>query len=922
MGTESLNGLWKFAYTEKEREEIPENWEFCMEMPVPGYWDDSLEGMKQTPMWSRGVRFNPEYRRIEYPLGTGKPADASLPYLVGHGWYKKEIETDSMKEDTRIFLEVGEAVTELRVFVNGSLFGTHKNLMTASEFELTDALYPGKKMELVLEISNQQRDMISTTYRGYKGFTGGIYGNTFLHTTGVCAIKALHVYPNSQMKYLHFHMELSNKENTSLELHWRLCERDGDIVKEGMEHAKNGINEFFCSTDGLKQWSEEEPYLYWLEIDVLEGGVLSDQKKQVIGIRRAERQGKVLFLNKEPVYLRGLTEHAYFPLTCTPPLDKGYYRRIVKKYKEIGFNWIRFHTTVPNELYLEACDELGMLVQVEAPNGFEDSMWDEIIVKCRKHPSVILYCGGNEERLTDAMISRLEKVAALLRRLAPGTLFSPMQALPYVDWLLEEKNVSIETMPIPHNPAKLRWLKNFSDVFQPQKDIGFNRLDADWREIDEKLNFYERPYTSHEVGINDGYIDLDLEKRYEGTRIGTALYAGARENLRAAGVLQKARIYYENSCFWSMVIRKIYIERLRLCCNVNGYDYLGAIDCHWHRTGYTPGILNEFHEYKPGESREEILRYNGKNVILLDIPVQRDLYAGEEVSYLVYVSVYEHEELGSAQWSCYLTDDNGKCLWRCEEAVEQIQIGKCTMVGSVRLIIPGGKSPRKCCFELSYVSNSVRMENRYNVWIYPKEEPKQGEVLICKDVDKTVFEKLYNGENVLFLNSFGMNTAPLSYTKMLAGRTLGNSASVIYDHPSLNDFPHEGWGDLQFYPLFEDASSILFDDDMPIDFEPIIEIVSSYKMIFKQSALFEFRYGKGKAMVCTLNLSGERPAQKRLLYSLLRYMNSNSFQPIQMIRNKNEIQKLFYRKQKLLLDYSQETGFDGNAVKLRKGKEV
>ena len=63
----------------------------------------------------------------------------------------------------------------------------------------------------------------------------------------------------------------------------------------------------------------------------------------------------------------GLTDHGYFPLTCTPPMDTAYYRKAVQKYQEIGFNWIRFHTTAPHEAYLDACDELGMMVQVEAP---------------------------------------------------------------------------------------------------------------------------------------------------------------------------------------------------------------------------------------------------------------------------------------------------------------------------------------------------------------------------------------------------------------------------------------------------------------------------------------------------------------------------------------------------------------------------
>ena len=75
-----------------------------------------------------------------------------------------------------------------------------------------------------------------------------------------------------------------------------------------------------------------------------------------------------LFLTGAPVYLRGVTEHGYFARTVHAPRDLEYWRMVARRRKELGFNFVRFHTFVPPEEYLDATDELGMLVQVDAPH--------------------------------------------------------------------------------------------------------------------------------------------------------------------------------------------------------------------------------------------------------------------------------------------------------------------------------------------------------------------------------------------------------------------------------------------------------------------------------------------------------------------------------------------------------------------------
>ena len=55
---------------------------------------------------------------------------------------------------------------------------------------------------------------------------------------------------------------------------------------------------------------------------------------------------------------------------------------------------------------------------------------------------------------------------------------------------------------------------------------------------------------------------------------------------------------------------------------------LGDIDHHWHTFGYRAGMMNEFYEMKPGETAENVRRYNGESVLLTDLGTERCFGAG------------------------------------------------------------------------------------------------------------------------------------------------------------------------------------------------------------------------------------------------------------------------------------------------------
>ena len=116
-------------------------------------------------------------------------------------------------------------------------------------------------------------------------------------------------------------------------------------------------------------------------------------------------------------YIRGAKAHDHANLLGLPL--KEFYLKNLKEAKKFGFNFVRFHSVVPEEELFEAADEAGMLVHVELRpphdiyNNLEEMVTtgnaivpeeflSETVNKCFNHPSLAVYCIGNEIKRASA----------------------------------------------------------------------------------------------------------------------------------------------------------------------------------------------------------------------------------------------------------------------------------------------------------------------------------------------------------------------------------------------------------------------------------------------------------------------------------------------------------------------------------------
>lgn len=893
----TLNGIWDFFYNpqefEAEKTALPRIKDYSGKMVIPGYWDDHYELFDEEDFFGLAARFNPDYRKVHFPMGKSLTPHAASSFLVGSGYYRKEIELD-LDENERVFMNIGPAMWGCFVYCNGNYAGKTTGYSVPSVYELTNFVKKGLN-ELIIIVCNfhddggayHRRDKthagIPTGCRpgqhrglaaqGYQSERGGIGGGVKLHITGKSAVRDWFIsYENEK---LHWHFELENGGKTKIE--WFI--KDGaNTVDKGIFEVKEDNFDFETDTIVQKYWSDDKPELYTFEAVLYDNDTELDRVSLKYGARTFKAHGTQLLLNGIPTFLSGVTEHCYFPETTNPHFDKAKYIRDLGVLKRAGFNFIRCHTWCPPEPFYEACDELGILVQTEFPAVYSFAEAEAIIRMIRRHSCAVILCEGNEKIISDEAIIRLKKVVAMLKKLAPGMLFNPQEAIRGIEYCLQD-GANIEMYPYPHDAEKLAKVSEFSDVYGGLCCSYFSYDHDDFpgtEKMEELLSAYKgKPCLSHEIGILGGYLDFDLEQRYEDTYIGTDLFVAARKNMQKHGVYQNWRKYYQYNTLFMSSIRKQLIENLRSCPSITGYDYLGGIDTHWHTIGYPCGLFNEFYEEKYGETTADILRYNNSSVLLCGMGKYRNYRAGEIYSETLQISHYGKEILKNCQvkWSVVIDKE---IIAEKQLNIAKIVNGKITELTQIEFNLPALKEGKKAIISAVVSSKNSEIKNQWNIWIFPEIEAACENAKIVDKLTVENIEFIKHGGGVMLCNNFPGETLAETFRPHTSGRCLGHSGALVNIHPIWEKFPHDNFADWQFYELMTNSKSLVNDNDMP-EFKPLFELIPSFKLIKHKSLLSEYKIGKGRLIIAGFNFDKNNPASEYLKGLILQYLNGKNY---------------------------------------------
>ena len=201
---------------------------------------------------------------------------------------------------------------------------------------------------------------------------------------------------------------------------WVITTESGEqvaAVKPGP--VGNGMTTVSTEILNPRCWSPGDPHLYRAEGTLAAGDRIVDTDRVRFGITRAEfRPDQGFFLDGERIDLHGCNRHESIP-GLGNALPEELHRADAGLLKDYGCNFVRLSHYPQHPAFLDACDELGILVYAEIASWKSvggDRAWrraarrqmHDLILRDRHHPSVILWGMGNESRSRRAYLELRE----------------------------------------------------------------------------------------------------------------------------------------------------------------------------------------------------------------------------------------------------------------------------------------------------------------------------------------------------------------------------------------------------------------------------------------------------------------------------------------------------------------------------------
>ncbi|HHE40334.1 MAG TPA: hypothetical protein ENL10_02400, partial [Candidatus Cloacimonetes bacterium] len=384
---------------------------------------------------------------VEGQFSKDNASASSGGYLpTGIGCYRKTFVLPKGSEGKRIKIRFDGVYMNSSVYVNGVYLGNRPYGFSTFEYDLTPHLkYNGGTNVIAVKVDNS----LLNNSRWYTG--SGINRNvhlfiteqqhfksfaTFFRTASIsdgiarlkvdCEIISNNYEESKGIRFQRF-PEDWEKVIKNAEIKVLLKDNDGGIVNTSTDSRE--LSDYTSIKTSLEfevrnpiLWSDKNPYLYTLELQLWIEGRLIDTERQKVGIRTIEfNNTEGMLVNGKKVIVKGVCLHKCAGSFGTA-VPKDVWRYRLEKLKEMGCNAIRTHGPV-DPVFIDVCDEMGFYMMSEAFDEWNNTWqygWSEdpagkltntyhkffnqwaetdlkdMVKRDRNHSSVIMYSVGNE----------------------------------------------------------------------------------------------------------------------------------------------------------------------------------------------------------------------------------------------------------------------------------------------------------------------------------------------------------------------------------------------------------------------------------------------------------------------------------------------------------------------------------------------
>jgi hypothetical protein len=259
------------------------------------------------------------------------------------------------------------------ILIDEAAVAVHGDGWTPIEVDLTQAL--GAKTSFVLGIDARVRDdrnggRFSQSLAGkqdWYGVQGGIWKSARLEARDPIHFAKVVVQTSFDLETGVVSMSGELSRAAAATTVQATLSRGGELAARLIYHFRSERFDAALALPKAEPWSPEAPNLYDLVVELIVGDKTVDAIERIVGFRRFEAKGGRLMLNGKPFTMFGALDQDWHPEEeCRPPNRQFLEQRFLNA-KAMGLNTLRCHVKIPDRLYFDLADRLGLIVWLDMP---------------------------------------------------------------------------------------------------------------------------------------------------------------------------------------------------------------------------------------------------------------------------------------------------------------------------------------------------------------------------------------------------------------------------------------------------------------------------------------------------------------------------------------------------------------------------
>jgi len=486
-----------------------DSWEFVKE--IDSVFIDQLLGNKIDVHW----------KKISLPHTANiEPIQKINQQWQGTCFYRKYFFVPEADRGKHIAIQFDAAMQVADVYINGKHIMKHLGGYLPFYMDVSEVVNHGVENSILIKLNNEDNPHVppgkplkDLDFNYYSGIYRNAWlivkdklfisnavaanrisgGGIFVHYENVTSASATVVVKT----------EIKNdfKKESNAQVRLTLNDQAGKTVTQLLSKAQAvKVNDFGTFTESLtisnpQLWSPETPYLYELKVELLQNGNVIDMEVQKLGVKTIRIDKNGFYLNDGKIVIRGTNRHQEYPYLGNAVSDNAQYRDAYK-IKLAGFNFVRTSHYPQSNSFLNACDELGIMVMDAIPgwqftgddefnkNSFQNIR--DMIHRDRNHASIILWEASlNESGMKKEYMQKAHEIVH--------------EELPY------------------QNVYSAGWINEVYDVFLPARQHA--KAPDYWKKYDKEMpllvaEYGDWEYYAQNAGFNQAaFKDLKEEER-------------------------------------------------------------------------------------------------------------------------------------------------------------------------------------------------------------------------------------------------------------------------------------------------------------------------------------------------------------------------------------------------------------------------